>query len=256
MSLHRFFLESPLPLHEGGEVALPLSAADAHHAASVLRLRTGEELEVAEPHGGALLRVRLTAVEPHGLAGTVLARLERSSQPRVTLVQGVAKGEKMDAVVRQAVEVGAEEVLPVLTERSIVRLDARKAADRGERWRRIAKSAAEQAHRDAVPAVHDPVTLVSALPALAGYDRVVVLWEDAEGAGIDEALASLTFEGEPRVALVVGPEGGLSAPEVASLEAAGAVTATLGATILRTETAAVAGLALAIHALGGLGARR
>ncbi len=260
MSLHRFFLTAPLAEADPG--LLPLSDADAHHAVAVLRVRAGEEIEVVEPGEQiGLWRVRIVeaaADEERGwLVAEKVARLSSApTGPNVTLFQGVAKGEKMDTIVRQAVEVGANEIVPVLCMRTIVKLDERKCADRGERWRRIAESAAKQAHRLRVPDVSDPVKLADALPLLAEYDAAVVLWEDHLGTGIDDVLSRVADErrANARVAVVVGPEGGFSAEEVAALEVAGAVPASLGPSILRTETAAIVSLALAVHALGGLGA--
>lgn len=255
MSAHRFFLTAPLPRREG-EVVLPLAAEDVRHAVSVLRIRAGEKLEVVEPGADSAWLVEVSVAAKDGISARPLQALERVSHPRVTLVQAVAKGEKMDAIVRQAVEVGAEGIIPVLTARSVVRLDDRKRADRGERWRRIAKSAAEQSHRSQVPHVQDPVDLVDVLPALDAFDEVIVLWEEAGPAGLQAAVASWSLGSETRVAVVVGPEGGLDAAEVQELQAHGATVAGLGPTILRTETAAVVGVALIVHLLGGLGGSR
>lgn len=248
MSAHRFFLTVPLPDGDGPVIA-PLSSADLHHAVSVLRVRPGEQLELVEPAeeaGGWLAEV--VSADASGVTVLRGAHLLRSYQPRVTLVQGVAKGDKMDLIVRQAVEIGAAEIVPVLTARSIVKLDERKRAERGERWRRIAESAAKQAHRDFVPAVADPVPLSDALSQLAGYDAVVVLWEDDKRRHLRAAVESFLPGRDARIALVVGPEGGLAAEEIAALEEIGAVTSTLGDSILRTETAAMVALALVLHA--------
>lgn len=253
MSLHRFFLETSLVA--GTEpVTLPLSAADVHHSVGVLRVREGEQIEVVDPDGRSAFRVSVKGVSAAGIVGSVVERLQIARTPRVTLVQGVAKGEKMDAIVRQAVEVGADQIVPVLTERSVVKLDARKAAEKAERWRRIARSGAEQAHRDRVPDVREPASLRATLDYLAGFDGVIVLWEESTGPGIAETVADLALASDARLAVVVGPEGGLSADEVAALQERGARVATLGPTILRTETAAIIALALAVHELGGLGA--
>ena len=258
MSAHRFFLASALPEAPDGAVTLPLAPEDVHHAVSVLRVEHGEELEVVEPDGPVWL-VRVNNAAPRGIVAEVLGRVESApAGPDVVLVQGVAKGEKMDAIVRHAVEVGASEIVPFLATRSIVRLDPAKRAERGERWRRIAKSAAEQAHRSRVPLVRDPVSTGALWEILDGFDRVVVLWEEAgaEGQGIADALAPVCDRFGARVAVVVGPEGGLSAEEVEAFADAGAVTATLGPNVLRAETAALIALGLAVHELGGLGNSR
>lgn len=252
MSSPRFFLEQALP-DTNGLVRLPLSDADVHHASAVLRLRKGDDIEVVEPGGTRVWSAVIEQASSAGVDAVVTARLAKADGPKVTLVQGVAKGDKMDAIVRQAVEVGADGIMPALTERTVVKLVASKRVGKGERWRRVAKAAAEQSHRDSVPAVHDPAPLKELLPRLADFDATVVLWEESADPGIEAALASLAENPFPRIALVIGPEGGLSADEVAQLKSVGAVTATLGPSILRTETAAVVALTLAIHSLGGLG---
>ncbi len=252
MSAHRFFLTAPLPA-SSGPVALPLSAADLHHAASVLRVRAGEQIEAVEPGADSAWLVRVVEVSPAALIAEPVERLVAVHHPHITLVQGVAKGEKMDAIVRQAVEVGATEVVPVLTQRSVVRLDGAKRAAKGERWRRIAESAAKQAHRIRVPLVHDPLPLAEAYPLLAEHDGVVVLWEDAAGTGLKAAVESWVRSADARIALVVGPEGGLSHDEVDALAARGARVVTLGPGILRTETAAVVAVALLAYEFGALG---
>ena len=249
---HRFFLIGPMPAEP--DQPLALSPGDVHHAVRVLRVRPGELVEVVAP-GGEAMSAQVVSAGDEGVVVSVLGPVSGPSQrlPRVTLFQGVAKGEKMDAIVRQAVEVGAEEIVAVMTARTVVRFDAAKRISRGERWQRIAKSAAEQAKRSSVPSVSEPMDFGEALALLDGYQRVVVLWEESRGSGLAEALAGLAGEVDVRVALVVGPEGGLAAEEVDALVAYGAVEASLGPTVLRTETAAVVSLALAIAALGGMG---
>jgi 16S rRNA (uracil1498-N3)-methyltransferase len=252
MSAHRFFLTEPLAA--GAESLFALSAADVHHAVDVLRLRVGEQIDVVEP-GARVWRVAVTQLGADGVRGSVLREIPVVASPHVTLFQGVAKGEKMEAIVRQATEVGAERIVPVLTARSVVQLDARKRVDRGERWRRVAQAAAKQAKRTSVPGVADPITLSEAGGELAGYDGIIVVWEECPGTGpgIDAAVRSIAPGPDSRIAIVVGPEGGLTAEEVEALQALGAVSATLGPTILRTETAAVVALSLAVFVLGGLG---
>jgi 16S rRNA (uracil1498-N3)-methyltransferase len=250
MSAHRFFLKAPLA--ENPAAPLPLSEADVHHAVDVLRLRVGEVVDVVAPDA-RVWRVRVTAATRSGVFAEVLEEVATAWLPHVTLFQGVAKGDKMDDIVRQAVEVGAEQIVPMLTARSVVQLDARKAAQRLERWQRVALAAAKQAKRTSVPHVAQRARLREALAELAGFDGAVVLWEEAVGEGIASAVRRCAASPDAKIALIVGPEGGLSAEEVEALVAVGATPATLGPNILRTETAAIVALALAIGALGGLG---
>lgn len=256
MSSHRFFLTGPLT-DVGGEVSLPLSAADLHHAVAVLRIRAGELVEVVDPRARVGWTVRVLSATRELMKAEVVSELVLPKLPHVVLVQGVAKGEKMDLIVRQAVELGAAEIVPVLTSRTVVRLDRSKLQSRGERWRRIAKGAAEQSRRMTVAHVHDPLPISQALASLEAFDAVLVLWEDSStGVGLRSAVTALGARFDGRLALVVGPEGGLSEDEVDSLAAVGGTPVTLGPGILRTETAAVVALAMAMDALGGLGTER
>lgn len=185
----------------------------------------------------------------------IVEEVSRPQLPFVTLVQGLAKGEKMDTIVRQAVEAGASEVIPVSFRRSIVKLEPHKAAARAERWNRIADSAAKQAHRASVPVVREPMDVDAAIDALASHDLVLVCWEEEHAAGLMDSLLRLDADALPsKVAVVVGPEGGIDASEVSDLVARGAVTVALGDTILRAETAAVVAVAVTVQTLQHIGA--
>jgi 16S rRNA (uracil1498-N3)-methyltransferase len=249
MAEHRFFLEGPL-VPEG---ALALSPQDVHHLRSVLRLGAGDEIVVVSSDGEAAL-VRLTMVSAEGVSGSVREAVEAPRVPRVWLVQGLAKGEKMDLVVRMVTELGCERIVPLMTSRSVVRLDPARAEARVERWQRIAAGAAKQAQLVRVPDVTPVVTIAGLTDALEGAALTLVAWEDSFGApSIASAIEEAALPASAAVAIVIGPEGGLSAEEVTQLRHEGAGVVSLGDTILRTETAGVVATALALAARGGLG---
>jgi 16S rRNA (uracil1498-N3)-methyltransferase len=217
-------------------------AAETRHLARVLRLRPGD-LVWALDGRGAELTVRLTAVEPRAAAGTVIGRaiVAAESPLDLTLAQGVPRGDRMESIVRMATELGAVRIAPLLTARTVVRLDdAPGRAARRERWQRVAQEGAKQCGRAVIPVVEEPRRLPEWLAARRHADLFVCLWE-GERRLLDEALPP----GPVRdAALVVGPEGGLSDAEVETLVGAGAMAARLGPRILRAETAGLAGLAL------------
>lgn len=248
MTLHRFFATGLVP----AEGELPLSSADVHHVRDVLRLKAGDEIVVA---GERALVVRLTDVA-EVLSGAVVRELAKTPLPRVTLAQGLAKGEKIDDIVRQATEIGVARVIVFSSGRSVVRLDGAKGEARAARWNRVAVGAAGQSQRSGLPEIVGPVPFQE-LVHLLRDSAVLVCWEDSTGApGIGEAIRSLAPAADRDVAVVVGPEGGLAEAEVAALAEAGGVEVSLGPTILRTETAGVVAAALAIYERGGLGGDR
>lgn len=250
MALHRFFVREHL---EGGAGPLALSDADVHHALDVLRLGPGDHI-ICVDGCGAAMEVRITAVRDGVIEAEAVAAVESVPVPRVWLVQGLAKGEKMDAVVRQATELGVERIVPLASSRSVVRLDAAKADAKRARWQRVAREAAKQSQRSNVPDIA-PIADVAALAEeLGGAALVLVAWEDASGApSVRQAIGDADLSPDQAVAVVVGPEGGLAPDEVGALVKAGAKTVWLGPTILRTETAGVVAVALALSARGGLG---
>ncbi|MDO9557160.1 MAG: RsmE family RNA methyltransferase [Coriobacteriia bacterium] len=247
MSAHRFFLTAPLP--ETG--VLPLSAEDEHHLRVVLRLTRGDEIVVVGTDARAAL-VRLTSVGDH-IEAELVAEVPAPVLPRLTLVQGICKGEKMDLVVRQATELGVERVVPLQSSRGVVRLDDRKRVARQERWQRIAEQAAKQSQQVRIPQIAPVTDLVDLEPLLATVKHTLVCWEEASGVGIGDTLASRGANAADAVAIVVGPEGGFCAEEVDALVAYGGVAVSLGETVLRTETAGTVASAIALYELGGLG---
>lgn len=256
MSLHRFFIDEPLAASSADEpVALPLAPGDLHHVSAVLRLRAGDEIVVVAPDRVPRV-VRITHLGEQGVLGFELEALPVTVEPRVTLIQGLAKGDKLDLVVEKVTEIGIEAVVPVAFARSVVRLDAERGAKRGERLRRVAAAAAKQAQRSYVPSVSDPVSPPELAVLLGGYDIVLVAWEEAlDAPGIGTALRDAGAHAGSRIAIVIGPEGGLTAAEVSSLTNGGAIVVSLGPSVLRTETAGILSAALCVYESGGLGGR-
>lgn len=263
MSLPRFFLENQVLAAETEAVfPLRLEADDAKHA-RVLRLAAGEHIAVIDA-GQDYFECEIVDFADE-LPLVSIARHEDASEagPQVILLQGLAKGDKMETVIRHATEVGVAAFVPLACARSIVKLDAKKAAAKTERWRAIAKSAAMQSGQARVPEVVEPVSVREAAAMLGQATAVLVCWEEApETASLSEAvhdalLATCTPAADARIAVVVGPEGGLAEEEVRCFLGcnARARLVTLGPSILRTETAGIVAPALVLYELGGMGNR-
>jgi 16S rRNA (uracil1498-N3)-methyltransferase len=234
-----------LPPERIGAARAELTDEARHYLRDVLRLLPGAVVELFDGRGGAWE----ATVEPGFAALAVGARREAAAAgPALSLLFALSKGEKNDLVVQKATELGVARLCPWAAERSVVKLDAEKGRERAVRWRRIAEEAARQCGRADVPAVEAPAALDGALAAVPAGHRLVVL----HGPG-GAPLGALGLEEAPGVALVVGPEGGLTEGELRACEAAGARRGALGPRTLRAETAAIAGLAVLQAVAGDLG---
>lgn len=241
----RFFVEG---VHAVGD-RVAFAPDDARKLATVLRKRSGDRVQVVDS-GGVAFAATL-AVDGHAVAATLDEHLDRGDVEtalRVTIAQAVPKGQKMELVVEKATELGAHAIVPV---RSARVLGHATSPAKVERWRRIAKSAAQQSGRVRVPEVADVHDWDALLATFANYDRVYVPWELAEPAPLREV-----FERELPSAnsalVVIGPEGGFAADEIECARNAGASAISLGRRILRTETAALVVLSAMLYARGDL----
>ena len=259
MALPHFYLDEQVIAAEADAVfPLRLATDDAKHA-RVLRLSSGEHLAVVDA-AKDYFECEVVSFSADGCLVRIAQKLEAGrSRPSVVLAQGVAKGEKMDSVIRHATEVGVSGFIPFLCERSIVKLDEKKTASRTARWRAIAKSAAMQSGQPDVPEVSEPMGLQDLCSFARHSAAVLVCWEEEREGSIRASLErALGVQGispeDARVLVVVGPEGGLTGAEVGAICDANrfASTVSLGPSILRTETAGLLAPALALYELGGL----
>lgn len=232
------------PLAEGAEVTLPEQAGE--HVARVLRLGVGDAVVLFDGRGDDYAAT-LTGIAKRAVSARVEGRREPlpESPLRLTLAQGIARGEKMDLIVQKATELGVARIVPLVSQRTEVRLDAERADKRLAHWRAVVVSACEQSGRARLPQIDAPQTLETWLATLTG-DGAARLALLPEG-----ETAPRTLGGLPHHALLaVGPEGGFGERDVAALRAAGFAGLRLGPRILRTETAGLAALA-ALQALYG-----
>jgi 16S rRNA (uracil1498-N3)-methyltransferase len=240
------------PLTDLREGDRRLDAATSRYLSGSLRLREGDELVVFDPERAREAEAVILRVD----RGAVVLRVGPSREARikatrpVTWIQGVAKGDKMDAIVRDVTELGATRFVPALTAFAVVKLDVARGAARRDRWERIAREAARQCGRGDAPEVVRPCTWSLALgvpPGTAPPARFCLYERALDPLG--PPLARAVREGMP-LAFAAGPEGGLDEREVLEAQDAGWTIASLGPLVLRTETVASAVLGT-VRVLGG-----
>src|SRR5262249_24651450 len=191
--------------------------------------------------------VRLETVDGRAVRGIIIAERPRLPEPRcaVTLVPALLKGERFDWLLQKATELGAAAIQPIMTQRTVRKIDGDDRAAL-KRWQRLVTEAAEQSGRGRIPVLHPPLALGEWRGA--EYHVVLVAHE-----GVTTRTVACTLGREtPSAALLIGPEGGFAADEVERLAASGAIPVSLGPLILRAETAAIAALTLTLAAAGGL----
>jgi 16S rRNA (uracil1498-N3)-methyltransferase len=241
--LTRVYVDAPL----AAGTRVTLEGGAARHVTRVLRLRVGEALTLFNGSGG-----EYAASIEQSQGGRVAVAIgeqraiERESPLALTLAQGVSRGERMDLVVQKATELGVSGVVPVLSERSVVRLTAQQAERRLKHWRAIAVAACEQSGRNRLPAIASPVPLKDFLRTNTDGSMRLLL----------SPAATATLADLPRlvsaVTVLIGPEGGLAEAEQEAAVAAGFKPVCLGPRVLRTETAAITALALLQREFGDL----
>lgn len=231
-------------LPEVGALAV-LDGDAGFHAASVRRIRPGEALTLGDG-AGALAHCQVEEADRGGLRARVLDRRQVAPPaPPVTVVQALPKSERSELAIELATEAGADAFVAWQAQRCVARWDGPRADKGVRRWQAVARAAAGQSRRAHIPPVRGVLTtgeLVSWVGEQVAAGTTVVVLHDAAGAGLPEVSQAAAL------ALVVGPEGGITETELAALTGAGAVAARLGPTVLRTSTAA----AVALGALGVL----
>ncbi|MNO46409.1 Ribosomal RNA small subunit methyltransferase E [compost metagenome] len=252
--MQRYFIEP----EQFGETKVSICGEDAKHIGRVMRSKTGDKLIVSDGVSRDAL-VEIDSIEPQEVTAEIIELLQPEGEPwlDVSVAQSLPKGDKMETVIQKCTEIGAIQFVPFLSDRTVVQYDPKKEEKRIARWRKIAKEAAEQAHRSRIPKIESPLSWKQLLKALPEYDLVCLCYEKERGQQLRDVLqpfvSGLNSGQRYKVLVVVGPEGGFTEGEAVEAEAAGAHSIGLGRRILRTETAAMAALTCIMYESGEMG---
>jgi 16S rRNA (uracil1498-N3)-methyltransferase len=219
-----------------------LTGAHAQHLAQVLRARVGQEFDIAA--SDVVRRGRILSVSDSRVEFELGEVVPTAPLPQITLLLAIFKFDRMEWAIEKCTELGVSRIVPVIARRTDAHLAA-AAAQRSERWQRLTRQAAEQSRRAGPPDLSPPIKIKEAVQIQAGIR--ILLAEHEHQVSLTDALAS--HVSRQTVALAIGPEGGWTDDEVQAFSATGWIPATLGHTILRAETAAIAALAIAQSAL-------
>ncbi|MEO0345635.1 MAG: 16S rRNA (uracil(1498)-N(3))-methyltransferase [Pseudomonadota bacterium] len=248
MPVKRLFVDQPLAAGS----TLALDGATAHYLGRVLRARLGNTVQIFNGNGHEFA-AEITRITRDAIVLDVHETVAAAPEPRIaiTLMQALSRNEKMDLAIQKAVELGVSSIRPVAVERSVMRLDDSRTVRRTEHWQQVAVHAAQQCGRAVVPEVHAPVTLGEALDSSADVGFGIVA--DPEAAqSLHDCLCG-AGDGVDAARIMVGPEGGLTADEIALATASGLHAVHAGPRVLRTETAALALVTVLQWHFGDLG---
>ena len=233
------------------EPVIVLNPDDSHHLSDVLRVGIGATVVVSDGQGGEAT-AKITAIAPRGVTVLVTERRVQSGLgPDLILVQAVPKAQKMDWIIQKATEIGICALVPVMTDRGVVKLEDERADHRTARWQRIAVEASKQCRTAWIPRVRPPEALATVLSRPVAEVLLIGSLEPM-------AVSLKTCMGEMRerrprsVGLLIGPEGDFSPRELALAREAGALPVSYGSRVLRVETAAIYGLSILAYELSGL----
>lgn len=243
--MYRFFIEDGI----SSEREIRISGSDYNHIKNVLRMKKGEEVLVSDGKDREYLCEICEFTEEEVLLQILdIMGTSRELPTKITLFQGLPKGDKMEQIIQKTVELGVTEIVPVAMKRCVVKLDPKKAAKKVERYNAIALSAAKQSKRGIIPEVKNVVSYKEAVEIASKMDAFLVPYENAEGIEGARKLVD-SMKGKKSIGIFIGPEGGFEESEIAMALEKGANTLTLGKRILRTETAGMTMLSILMFTL-------
>lgn len=245
--MYRFFVKQEQIDME--EKKIHITGSDVNHIKNVLRMRQGETILISAGDN-----LEYTCLVSEMKAEDVIADISYVQEvgmelpSKIYLFQGLPKSDKMELIIQKAIELGAAEIVPMATKRAVVKLDAKKAAKKVQRWNEIAKSAAKQSKRGLIPEVKPVMSFKEAVEYGKSMDMLLIPYEDAKGIAHSREVVE-TVKDKKSLGIYIGPEGGFPEEEVSLAMKAGAEPVTLGHRILRTETAGMTLLSILMFML-------
>lgn len=234
----RFFIKTEqIKEHE-----ITIIGEDVNHIKNVLRKKIGDKLEICNQETGTTFECEIAEINEAEIKNHIISENKMTnSKILVDIFQGLPKAEKMELIIQKSVELGVNAIIPVKMQRCVVKLDMKSENKKIERWQKISESAAKQSGRNSIPQMHKIIKIEEISKLKNEYDIIIICYENEKENNIKKEIQKLkqNKKQEIRIAIVIGPEGGLEENEVKYLEKEGAKIVTLGNRILRTETVAL-----------------
>lgn len=250
--MHRFFVDKQ-NIHEKEQRIFVRNPDDIKHMSKVLRLDVKDIVEICNGEGFEYI-AKIVKLEKNSIHLEILEGRPSSTESpvQITIIQGIPKSGKMEMIIQKNTELGVFQIIPLITNRTVVQLKDKKSEDKKiERWQKIADEAAKQCKRGVIPVIKPPITFEDLFHMGIEYDLMMIPYEKEESMGIKKVLKD--NHSYKKIAVIIGPEGGFEEDEIKMAMEQGIIPVTLGPRILRTETAGMVATALLMYELGDLG---
>ena len=242
----RFFVKT----EQIEDKTITIIGEDVKHIKNVLRKQNGDNLEICNQETGITYKCEIIDLKEQEIINRIIEEKETVEDAiKVDIYQGLPKADKMELIIQKSIELGANAIIPVEMKRCVVKLDSKSEGKKIERWQKIAESAAKQSGRSTIPEIRGIVNVEDIVKLKDDYDSIIVCYENEKENYIKNELLKLKSKQETKIAVVIGPEGGLEEKDVEYLKQNGASVVTLGNRILRTETVALNLLSIIMYEL-------
>lgn len=225
---------------------------DVRHIKNVLRKVIGDEIEVCNQESGESFTAIISEVQEKEIICDIKEKLQINSESNIfiNVYQGLPKADKMELIIQKSVELGASKITPVAMKRCVVKINEKDEKKKIDRWQKISEGAAKQSGRNIIPKINEIKNIKDICKICADYDIVLVAYENETENKLKDELQKINFKNKNiKIAIVIGPEGGLEPEDVELLKTSGAKIVTLGKRILRTETVALNMISIIMYEL-------
>ena len=226
---------------------------DVNHIKNVLRQKSGDKITICDTSKEQDYLCEIDKIEEKSIDCNIIEKLENNTESnvKVTIFQGLPKADKMELVIQKSVELGVYDITPLQMKRCVVKLNEKDKAKKIQRWQKISEVAAKQCGRNIIPKINNIVNVKEVCNLCNEYDIVLIAYENEKENTLKKELKNLKKldKEEIKVAVIIGPEGGIAPEEIEMFEENGAKIITLGNRILRTETVALSVLSIIMYEL-------
>lgn len=220
---------------------ITIIGSDVNHIINVLRMKDGDKLNICNADNSQNYLAEIINIQKKEIECKIIETLEAKEESNVdiTIYQGLPKADKMELIIQKCVELGVKKIVPVDMKRCVVKIDSKNKQKKLERWNKIAEVAAKQCGRSIIPVVEDIQGINQISNDFNKYNLVLLCYENEKQTLLKNVLKTYSSKGDIKIAVIIGPEGGIDSSEVDYMEKSGATVVSLGSRILRTETVAL-----------------